>query len=159
VPYPRWAEEGWIIPTPGAVIDYRAIESHIRDLCARFDVREIDFDPAYAQPVMGPLTDDGFPVATMRQGWFTQSPALNVLERAILARKLRWQSPALRWCVDNVSINTDSAGNRTMHKGKSRDRIDLAVCLRMAVSRAAAGESSGSFYSSALADNLEFAYV
>ena len=159
VEYPRWAKEGWIIPTPGAVIDYRVIESHIRDLAARFDVAEMNFDPAYAQPVMGPLTDDGFPVATMRQGWFTQSPALNVLERAIISRKLRWSSPVLRWCLENVAIHTDTAGNRTMHKGKSRDKIDLAVCAWMAVSRAAAGDTSTNFYASPLADNLDYAFA
>lgn len=156
VPYPRWAAEGWIIATPGLTIDYRAIEQHIRKLASEFDVREIVFDPAYAQPVMGPLTDDGFPTATMRQGWVTQSPALNILERAILSRKLRWASPVLRWCLENVVIHTDSAGNRTMHKGRSRDRIDLAVALWMAVSRAEAREPNPSFYSSDLAKNPEW---
>jgi len=137
VPYGRWATEGWIKPTAGNVIDYRAVEQHIRDICARSDVQEIEFDPAYAQQIMGPLTDDGFPTVTMRQGWVTQSPALNELERAIVSKKLKWDSPVLRWCMDNVAIHTDSAGNRLMHKGKSRGRIDLAVCLWMALSRAA----------------------
>jgi phage terminase large subunit-like protein len=49
-----------------------------------------------------------------------------------------------------------SPGNRTMHKGKSRGRIDLAVALWMAVSRAAAGDTSRGFYSSPLAEDLEF---
>jgi len=140
VSYPRWAAEGHLIATPGNVIDYRAVEMHIRDLCARFDVREIGFDLAYAQAIMGPLLDDGLPVVTIRQGWVTQSPALNALERAIIGRNLRWASPVLRWCMENVAIHTDSADNRTMHKGKSRDRIDLAVALWMAVSRCQAGE-------------------
>lgn len=156
VPYPQWAKEGWVIPTPGVTIDYRVIEDHIRQLAKDHDVREIVFDPAYAQPVMGPLTDDGFPTATMRQGWVTQSPALNVLERAILNRKLRWASPVLRWCLENVVIHTDSAGNRTMHKGLSRDRIDLAVALWMAVSRADAGEPEPSFYASEKAKSLDW---
>lgn len=154
VPYPLWAGQGWVIPTRGATIDYSVIADHLRRLAKDHDVRELDFDPAYAQPVMGPLTDEGYPTATMRQGWITQSPALNVLERAILNRKLRWSSPVLRWCLDNVSIHTDSAGNRTMHKGMSRERIDLAVCLWMAVSRALAGETSGGFYASPAADNV-----
>jgi phage terminase large subunit-like protein len=147
VDYPRWLKEGWIIATPGNSIDFRAVENHIRQLCIDYDVREINFDPAYAAAVMNPLTDDGFPTATMRQGWVTQSPALNVLEKIIIDRHLKWESPVLRWCMENVAIHTDSAGNRTMHKGKSRDRIDLAVALWMAVSRAAANEQK-SFYDS-----------
>jgi phage terminase large subunit-like protein len=149
VPYPAWAEQGALVATPGNVIDYAAVEACIRGLCERFDVREIGFDPAYAQAVMGPLTDDGLPTATIRQGWVTQSPALNELERIILSGHLRHGGhPVLRWCFDNVAIHTDSAGNRTMHKGKSRDRIDGAVATWMAVSRAAATEDRRSIYDS-----------
>ena len=141
VPYPLWAEQGFLTPTEGNVIDYSAVEACIRGLCDRFDVREIDFDTAYAQAVMGPLTSDGFPTAQLRQGWVTQSPALNELERIILDERLIHAGhPVLRWCFDNITIHTDSAGNRTMHKGKSRDRIDGAVATWMAVSRAAAAE-------------------
>ncbi|MDX1730310.1 MAG: terminase TerL endonuclease subunit, partial [Aurantimonas coralicida] len=149
VPYVQWAADGFITPTPGNVIDYRAVEAHIRQLAERYAVAEINFDPAYAQPVMAPLADDGLPVATMRQGWVTQSPALNVLERAIVSEKLKHGAhPVLRWCFSNVAIHTDSAGNRTMHKGKSTDRIDGAVATWMAVSRAAANETTRSIYAS-----------
>ncbi len=149
VPYVTWAEQGFITPTPGNVIDYRAVANHIRDLAERYDVREINFDPAYAMPVMAPLGDEGFPVQTMRQGWVTQSPALNVLERAIVSEKFRHGgNPVLYWCFSNVAIATDSAGNRTMHKGKSTDRIDGAAATWMAVSRAAANETTRSIYSS-----------
>lgn len=147
VPYVQWAKDGFITPTPGTAIDYEAVGSCIRGLCERFDVREINFDVAYAQPVMGPLLEDGFPVATMRQGWVTQSPALNELERAIVGGKFQHGGhPVLRWNFANVAIHTDSAGNRTMHKGKSTDRIDGAVATWMAVSRAAAGADQRSLY-------------
>ena len=157
VPYPRWAKEGHITATPGNAIDYRAVEACIRDLCSRFDVREIAFDKAYAQAVMGPLLD---PVVTMQQGWVTQSPALNELERAIVSRKLRHGGhPVLKWCFENVAIHTDSAGNRTMHKGKSRDRIDGAVACWMAVARAAVGDSNASVYADATARPEGFLFV
>lgn len=146
VPYPLWADEGFITATPGNVIDYRAVEQCIRDLAEQYAVREIAFDKAYAQPVMAPLLEDGFPVVTMQLGWVTQSPALNELERAIVGRKLRHGGhPVLRWNFSNVAIQTDPAGNRTMHKGRSRDRIDGAFATWMAVSRAAAG-AGGTVY-------------
>lgn len=149
VPYPVWAEQGFIIPTPGNVTDYRAVEAHIRDLCARFQVQEIAFDPAYAQAVMGPLTDDGFPTATMRQGWITMAPAIKELERAIISRNFRHGgNPVLRWCFDNVATETDKAGNKSFHKGRSRDRIDGAVAAAMAVARCAAGDNGGLIYES-----------
>lgn len=147
VPYPLWAEQGFITPTPGNVIDYRAIESTIRDLCQRFDVREIAFDPHLAQQVMGPLNDDGFPVVAMRQGWVTMAPAIKELERAIVGGKFRHGGhPVLRWNFDNIAVETDKAGNKSFHKGKSRDRIDGAVASAMAVVRAAAAEDTRSIY-------------
>jgi phage terminase large subunit-like protein len=146
-PYVQWAEQGYIKGTAGNAIDPREIEHTIRDLCERFDVREIAFDRAYAQPVMGPLLDDGFPVVTMQLGWVTQSPALNELERAVISGAFKHDgNPALRHCFANVSIRTDTAGNRTMHKGKSTGRIDGAFATWMAVARAAVGDSNRSLY-------------
>lgn len=147
VPYPRWSDEGWIIPTPGNVTDHRAVELHLRHLCEEFNVQEIAFDPAYAQAVMAPLAEDGFPVVTMRQGWLTMAPAIKELERAIIGRKLRHGgNPVLRWNFENIAVETDRAGNRMFTKGKSRDRIDGAVACAMAVARASAGDGASSIY-------------
>jgi hypothetical protein len=30
----------------------------------------------------------------------------------------------LRWNFENIAVETDKAGNKSFHKGKSRDRID-----------------------------------
>lgn len=147
VPYPRWAAEGWITPTPGNVIDYKAVELRIREVFSRFNVQESAFDKAYASAVMNPLTDDGLPVVTLQQGWITQAPAVKELERAIVGRTFHHDgNPVLRWCFENVAVHTDSAGNRTFHKGKSRDRIDGATAAWMAISRASAGDITVSIH-------------
>jgi phage terminase large subunit-like protein len=96
---------------------------------------------------MAPLQEDGLPVATMRQGWLTMSPAIKELERSIVGKRFRHGgNPVLRWMFDNVAVHTDSAGNRTFHKGKSKDRIDGAVACAMAVSRASMGDCSTSIF-------------
>ncbi|UJX47176.1 terminase large subunit [Xanthobacter sp. YC-JY1] len=148
VPYPAWAEAGHITPTPGNVVDFRHVEDTIRDLCERFQVQEIAFDPYLARNMMMNLADDGLPAVEMRQNWATMAPAVKELERAIVGRRLvHGGHPVLRWNFDNVAVHTDSAGNRVFHKGKSRDRIDGAVACAMAVSRASAGDG-GSIYDS-----------
>ena len=56
----------------------------------------------------------------------------------------------LRWNfenIGNIAVETDKVGNKSFHKGKSRDRIDGAQASAMAVARAAAGDSSSSIYS------------
>ncbi len=147
VDYVRWSKEGFLTPTPGNVIDNAAVADYIRSLAERFEVREVGFDVAYAQAVMAPLQEEGFPVVTIRQGWVTQSPALNVLEAAIIDGKFRHGGhPILRWCFSNVAIKKDVNDNRTIHKDKSTDRVDGASATWMAVSRAAASESGRSLY-------------
>ena len=149
VPYPQWAEDGLIIPTPGNVVDFRIVEDHIRELCERFNVEEIAFDPHLARNTMNSLLEDGLPAVEMRQGWVTMAPAVKELERAIVGRKFKHGGhPILRWHFDNIAIDTDKAGNRMFHKGRSKDRIDGAVAAAMAVARAAAGDGLVSIYSS-----------
>lgn len=147
VPYPQWAEEGLITPTPGNVIDFRIVEDQIRELCARFNVQEIAFDPHLARNTLNNLLEDGFPAVEMRQGWVTMAPAISELERAILGRQFKHGGhPILRWHFDNISVVVDKSDNKSFHKGKSKDRIDGAVAAAMAVARCAAGESNVSSY-------------
>jgi phage terminase large subunit-like protein len=146
VPYPQWATEGYITPTPGNVVDFRIVEDKIRELCSEYEVREIAFDPHLARNMLNNLLEDGYPAIEMRQGWVTMAPAAKELERAIIGRRFQHGgNPVLRWNFDNIAIETDKAGNRSFHKGKSRDRIDGAVAAAMAVARASAGDG-GSIY-------------
>jgi len=141
VDYVAWAEEGHIIPTPGNTVDLRAVEDHIRNLCADFPVREIAFDPTYGRHMMGNLNDDGMPVVEFRQGWVSMAPAVKEIERAILAGRFKHgANPILRWNFENIQLHVDQAGNRSFHKGKSGNKIDGAVAAAMAVARCAAGE-------------------
>lgn len=149
VAYPAWAADSFIIPTPGNVVDFHTVENHIRDLCDRFNVREIAFDPHLARNILSNLLADGLPAVEMRQGWVTMAPAIKELERAIVGRRFRHGGhPVLRWNFDNIATETDKAGNKSFHKGKSRDRIDGAVATAMAVARCAAGDNARSIYDS-----------
>ena len=160
VPYVLWAEQGLIIPTPGNVVDYEFVEAEIEELCARFNVQEIAFDPWHAQSTISNLLDKGLPCVEMRQGRNTMSPAIAELERAIIGRKFRHGGhPILRWHFDNIAVKDDHAGNLLFNKAASRDRIDGAQAAAMAVSRCAAGNSNRSSYDHASEDLEEWAFV
>src|SRR5690606_3199023 len=118
VPYPAWADDGFIIPTPGNVVDFRVIEEFIRELCATYYVQEIAFDPHMGRVMMATLLGDGLPVVEFRQGWVSMAPAVKELERAIIGRRFRHGGhPVLRWNFENIAVHTDQAGNRSFHKG------------------------------------------
>lgn len=93
----------------------------------------------------------------LRQGWVTTAPAVMALERAVVGRRFRHGGhPLLRWCFENVAVETDKAGNRMFHKGRSRDRIDGAGAAAMAVGGASVGESGVSVYATDRPDGLIF---
>lgn len=149
VPYPAWAKDGYLTPTPGPAVDYNEVENHIRDLCTRYDVQAIGFDPWSARQTMQRLQQEGLPVVEVRQGWATMSPMISELERAIISGKFKHGgNPLLRWCFDNVAVETDKAGNKSFNKSKSTDRIDGAVAAAMAVGLASIVEEETSIYDS-----------
>lgn len=158
VDYVSWAEDDYIIPTPGNVVDLRAVEDHIRELCARFNVRDISGDATYARNMMANLSESGLPVAEFRQGWVSMAPAVKELERAILAHRFRHGGhPVLRWNFENVQLHVDQAGNRSFHKGKSGNKIDGAVAAAMAVARCAASDTQFITDADWFTDDLFFA--
>lgn len=140
--YKDWAENGYMMTTPGNATDYSTVRKFIAGLCDRFNVQEVAFDPKLASEMINSLQEDGYPVVTMQQGWVTMAPAIKELDRAIISRRFSHGGhPVLRWNFENISVHTDSAGNKTFHKGKSKDKIDGAVATAMAVGRAFANHS------------------
>ena len=60
--------------------------------------------------------------------------AVDALETAVLDRRIRHGGhPVLSWNISNAVIVTDPAGNRKLDKARSRERIDGAVALVMAI--------------------------
>lgn len=149
VPYVQWRDDGLINAVSGAVIEPQAVEDQIRELCARFDVQEIAFDPHLARQSMQRLLDEGLPVIEFRQAPLTMAPAIGTLERVVNGRNIRHDGhPILRHHFDSVVASRSDMGLVRMHKGQKTDRIDGAVAAAMAVSRAATSESNGSFLDS-----------
>lgn len=147
VPYAVWRDNGLVTVIDGPVIEPEAIEGQIRELCARFDVREIAFDPHLARMTMQRLHDDGLPVVEFRQGPLTMGPAIGDLERTVNGRKIRHTGhPVLRHHFDSVVASRNDTGLVRMHKGNRFDRIDGAVASAMAVSRATTNDNSQSIF-------------
>ncbi len=86
-PYVQWSEDGYLIATPGDVTDWDHVEQVIRDLCERFSVQEIAFDPWSARPMMTRLMDDGLPAIEHRQGFVSMSGPMKAFERAVLVTR------------------------------------------------------------------------
>jgi phage terminase large subunit-like protein len=137
VPYDQWARDGWLVATPGNVVDYEYVRQTLRGWGAEFDVREIAFDPWNARDLVTRLQEqDGFALVEIRQGYATLSAPTKSLEAAILSRTLRHDGhPVLRWNISNIAVESDPAGNLKLSKKVSTERIDGASALVMALHR------------------------
>jgi len=135
VPYDQWAREGWLVATPGAVVDYDAVRRELQLWAAMYDVRIVAYDPWNATDLVGRLEQqDGLMCVAVRQGFAALSAPTKSLEKSILAKTLRQDGhPVLRWNVGNVAVETDAAGNLKPSKQVSTERIDGVVALIMAV--------------------------
>jgi phage terminase large subunit-like protein len=146
VPYPLWTDQGHIVATAGSVVDYGVVESYIADLAERYRVEAIAIDRWNSTATTTRLMEQGLPVVRFGQGFASMSPACKEVERLVLARQLYHTGcPVLRWCLANVALEPNPAGDIKPNKAKSRDKIDGAVALAMAVGVAAAAPA-GSVY-------------
>jgi phage terminase large subunit-like protein len=85
------------------------------------------------------------------------APAIKALERAIVGRQFQHGGhPVLRWCFDNIQVETDRAGNRLFSKGKARERIDGAVGCAIAIALASQSQSGPSVYETARPEGVLF---
>jgi phage terminase large subunit-like protein len=135
VPYDEWARHGLLQTTPGNSIDYEYIRATLHQWAKEFDLKMIGVDPWNARGLMTQLAEqDGLTVVDVRQGFASLSGPSKALETAILSRRLRHNGhPVLRWCVGNVALETDAAGNIKPSKAASTERIDGVVALVMAI--------------------------
>ena len=87
-------------------------------------------------------------VVPFGQGFISMSPPTKELMRLVLEGKIAHNNnPCLRWCMDNIVVQTDPAGNIKISKAKATEKVDLAVALVMALDRAIRNsESSQSIY-------------
>jgi len=140
MPFRKWAEEGRLTLSPGAVIDYESMVQAVIALAARYRVVRIAVDPWNSQmfnEMLGKHFGDGRgnrPVVLEHpQGIGTMAPASQTWQELWVAGKFRHsQDPILRAACANTAVIVDDAGNIRPSKGRSRGIIDPLVAAVMA---------------------------
>ena len=141
VNYDLWKRQGFILSTEGNVVDYDYIEQFILNLRDDYDIREIAYDRWNASQLVQHLTDEGISMVPFGQGFVSMSQPTKELMRLTLEGKFAHGGhPVLRWCMDNIVIQTDPAGNIKISKAKATEKVDAAVALVMALDRAMRNE-------------------
>lgn len=144
--YRVWSDQGFLHLTDGPVVDYSVVADEISAVMNAHDFQGLAYDRWRINDLKSELLKLGISAdekndssAALRllpygQGFKDIAPAIDAFENAALEHKLRHGgNPVLTWCVSNVKVVRDPAGNRKFDKSKTNKRIDGAVAAAMAL--------------------------
>jgi len=146
--YSGWQRAGHLIVNDGDLTDFNILGDDLRVLCNNHDVKEIDFDPRFAQYFARTLMDDGLPMVEITQASTFYTAPFMELENIIYANNFSFDgNPVMTWMVGNVMAKK-SIFSGLIHPIKEGDdnKIDGVIALLMALGRTMANEDTASAY-------------
>lgn len=135
VPYRYWVDSGVLTATEGDVIDYAVIERDIQAAAQTYRLPQLAVDRLFNAEYLAQRIDgSGIEVERKGMGFLDMSWPTKELLRVVLQHRLRHGgNPVLRWMADNLTVETDAAGNVKPSKAKSTQKIDGIVALVLAL--------------------------
>jgi len=137
IPYQYWADKGYIIATPGNVVDYNVVEDTIRSEWNSLNIIRMEFDPYNATQITQNLFADGYKVSEFSQAIGTISTPTKEFERLVYKGNIKHDgNPVLAWMLASCDIYTDANLNIKVHKGRSSvngRRVDGIIATIMAL--------------------------
>tara|TARA_R110002124_G_scaffold85350_2_gene221418 strand:+ start:5838 stop:7565 length:1728 start_codon:yes stop_codon:yes gene_type:complete len=146
--YQKWVNTGQLIETPGAEVDYREILAEAKDANKQNPVTQSGIDPHGATGLSHELEDEGLTPVVITQNYTNMSDPMKELEAAIESGRFHHDGhPIMTWCVSNVVAKYLPGNDDVMRPIKQHpdNKIDGAVALIMAISRAMLAEDGGNF--------------
>lgn len=164
-PYVEWVEDGYLVATPGATIDYTFVAMQVKQLDAEQDVVEMVVDPAFIADFTAACGEVGLAVWRYEGPGKPEGRGLKIVAHG-QGKKVVFEdrqlcmphsitrtedrilegpdkividaSPVTYSCAANAALDFDGQGNRAFDKVRSRGRIDGMVTTTMAVGAATA---------------------
>ena len=132
IPYDKWLKSGWLRLSCTNKIDYHDVTSWFLEQVKDYDLRPlwIGYDSWNAQFWSDEMTEEGFDMVEVRQGYKTESAPLKQLKADLMDKKINYNNnPILKWNLSNVVVKVDDNENIMLSKEKARQRIDGAASL------------------------------
>ncbi|MCY4726709.1 terminase large subunit [Nocardioides sp. STR2] len=143
-----WLGRGWLRTTPGNVTDYAYVRASMNEDADLLDVQTVAFDRWNASQLTIDLTDDGFEMVKLGQGFASMSAPLKEVKRLLLTGQAsgvpmirHGGNDVMTWMTDNLAVAYDAAGNVKPDKASAADKIDGWSALVNAMSEAMAGNA------------------
>ncbi len=134
--YVAWMKEGYLLATPGNVVDYDFILDLIQKNVETYDlaVQCIAYDTWNATQFAIKGTQLGYVMQGYSQSIGSFSRPTKEVERRLLSKTWKMDfSPIVRWCYANVSIRTDANENEKPIKTQDAVKIDIVIAQIMSL--------------------------
>jgi phage terminase large subunit-like protein len=147
--YEKCIQSGDLIATPGEAINYQKIKEEILSDKAKFNIKELMYDPWNATEFSQSLTKERLECVEFRMNTSNLSEPTKSLDALIREGKVRHNgSPLLRWCLSNVVCKEDAADNVFPKKSHEKLKIDPVIAIIMGLAGWTQQEETESVYES-----------
>lgn len=140
-----WAKAGLLEMIPGKVMNFAWIRDRLLDLCEKYHVNAIGFDPWNAKAIADQMADDhGVKMVEVRQTSVGLNEASRTFEASVASGNVEHGGhPIMRWMIKNVGKD-ERRGLIMPSKARSSDRIDgvIAAVTGLALAIRGIGEVS-----------------
>ena len=135
VDYLNYEREGDLTITPGNVTDYRIVKQYILDQCAKYDVREIGYDPKFSTYIVAELTEEEITMQPMAQNITSMNGPTKEMEMEIMkGNVIHGGNKCLRWQFGCAIIYTDNNENkRVIKEQKENKKVDGVIASIIAL--------------------------
>lgn len=154
VPYRYWCDAGFLIATPGDVVDYDVIEDYVKHNFKKYNVNRVEIDRWNATSITNHLVEEGFEVSYFSQTISNYSHPTKVFEKLVYEGKIIHEgNPVMEWMLSGCVQIVDHNENVRISKGKSQangKRIDGIIAAIMALGGSLSPKEETSKYSKPL---------
>ena len=132
--YRAWDTDGFLVATEGNMIDMPRMKDDVLDLCKRFTVGAVVFDPYHDTYMMIKLMDEGVTCTEYAATVKNFSDPMKLIDALTHEKKISHPiDPVMDWMISNVVARVDNKDNVYPNKERPELKIDGPVALIMAM--------------------------
>ena len=134
--YSQAVMSGILRLTPGNVTDLNEVEAYIKQECAKYNVKAVNYDPYNAAALVANLYGEGLPVVKVGQGMAVLSNPSKATEQLIMKKAIHHDgNPFVGWQLGNCEVYTDVNGNVKVRKNEADPsaKVDGIIAMIMAI--------------------------
>lgn len=147
-PYDEWRRSGHLEVTEGNTTDFQVVQDAIEDDAFTSSVRELAYDPHFANQMAQNLQGHGLVMVPTAQGFHLNEATTRLLELIAAGELCVARDPVLAFMASNFVVRHGKNGEIRPDKDEAAEKIDGIVALIMALDRGVIrnGSMNGSVY-------------